>query len=67
MKYQQLIPETNILALIVHEIICSGLNQNYKYDFDYHIEFSYFHDFLSKSSESYLDQPDSDSAICRQI
>ena len=28
MKYQELIPETNILALIVHEIICSGLNHN---------------------------------------
>ena len=28
MKYQELIPEWNILALIVHEIICSGLNHN---------------------------------------
>ena len=28
MKYQEIIPETNILALIVHEIICSGLNHN---------------------------------------
>ena len=67
MKYQELIPETNILALIVHEIICSGLNQSFKYDFYYHIEFFNFHDLLSKSSESYLDLPDSDSAICRQI
>ena len=67
MKYQELIPETNILALIVHEIICSGLNKIYKYNFDYHIKFFLFHYFSSKSSESYLDQPDSDSAICRQI
>ena len=29
--------------------------------------FSYFHDFLSQSGESYLDKPDSDSTICRQI
>ena len=28
MKYQELIPETNILALILHEIIFSGLNNN---------------------------------------
>ena len=28
MKYQELIPETNILALIVHEIICSGVIHN---------------------------------------
>ena len=67
MKYQELIPETNILALIVHEIICSGLNQSYKHDLIITLGYSFFHDFLSKSSESYLDQPDSDSAIFRQI
>ena len=46
MKYQELIPETNILALIVNEIICSGLNQNYKYDFNYHIDFLIFMIFV---------------------
>ena len=28
-KYHETIPETNLLALIVHKLICSWLNQNY--------------------------------------
>ena len=28
---------------------------------------TFFHEFWAKSNESYLDQPDFDSAICRQI
>ena len=41
-RYHEFIPETNILALIVHKLICSWLNQNCQSNFDYHIEFFFF-------------------------
>ena len=65
MKYQELIPETEMLALIVHKLTCSLLNKNYSFILIITLSSLFFHDFLS--SESYLDKPDSDSAICWQI
>ena len=67
MKYQELIPETNILALIVHEIICSGLNHNNNLIKIPNPGKVGIPNICWYTTPVAALQPDSDSAICRQI
>ena len=68
MKNQELIPETNILALIVHEIIFSGLNDNNNFIKIPNPGNSRYTDYLSAYRLRWQPcEPDSDSAICQQI